>query len=267
MVGGQEAYRYRTVPVCVGHCPSSVILTCVNVAETLRYVVVIDFGIVLFHYPFQCRYRFIQDAVGRGVAADFSVSYPERKIGIGIETPFRLEFHLSAHVFPVQKPNLAFNSPADRQYFGIMPLVESCCEGECRIFSDNSSVCSFKREYCGAVRENGVMEKRIGPILHASVSRHAFPEVFRFGLAIHVTGEGIHDGDKGFPVDRKVIVLIEVSCRLRQLCREPGFPGSVLTCTGGHICDFPGEIAEFHGACRLCIVFRSILIRLKLPVQ
>ena len=133
MVGGDEADRNCLLAIVSRNCPSSVILSGIDVTESLRDVVVENLRIVLLHYALECGLRLVIGPVSRGVSADASVSHSQSEVCIREEGFLRLELHLPSHVIPVEKSNLLIQTLFSRVNIFCVPISEFIGKSHCRV--------------------------------------------------------------------------------------------------------------------------------------
>ena len=97
MVRGQEAHRHGLAAVDRRR-PAAVLFRSVEVAQGLRDVVVVDFGIVFGDDAVEGRLRLVVLAVGILVSGHRAVGHAEREVGIGVEgapgVPFAQSFNI-----------------------------------------------------------------------------------------------------------------------------------------------------------------------------
>lgn len=137
VVRGQETDRDRTVYV-----PASILFRPVQVAQSLRNVVVVNIRIVLLHNAVDRRERFVIDGVYRTVALDSPVSDTQRQVGVGKEGAVGLHLHQPFHVEAVECVDFGVEALVCPVHFRIVERVESLGQQQGRIVLQCSGLCS-----------------------------------------------------------------------------------------------------------------------------
>lgn len=136
VVGGHKADRYRTVDT-----PTTVIFGLVQVAQSLRNVVVIDLGVVFLHNAVDGRDRLVIDPIQRMITFYGSIRNTQREVGIGIEDMIGLHLHLPFHVETVERVDLPVDGFVGAVHSGVVEGVESVGQQQCRILLQQLSFC------------------------------------------------------------------------------------------------------------------------------
>ena len=258
MVGGDEAYRNGLLSIVPGYRPLPVILGRIDVAQPLWNVIVENLRIVLFHYSFERRLRLVICPVGRGVAADASVSYSQCEICIREECFLRLKLHLTSHIVPVKQSDFTVQAFLVRVDVACIPFPEFIGEPYRRIRIHGCRICCFQFRNLVRIREDGFSEQCICPVAYTSVFRQLFFHIFRTELFGNIFSECAHGRHERFLVDGKVIILVEC---LRQGCRP------FIVAAGKLLRYRSRETAKLHGRGRLAVILPGESIRFQCSIQ